>query len=127
MAAAGASAAAILNLRCPLEQQNVLRLDPTRLHALRMRSLARALASHTAAGWGRAAGEAAGAAGGRRLLGAAPQRGGGGSGSQFGSVAVPAMYRKNNPYDFRVVPEDGEELPSVSNLERSIDEMDEQR
>jgi hypothetical protein len=93
-----------------------------------MRSLARALASHAAASWGPAAGAGGGVAGGRRLVGAAaPQRGGSGGGSLFGSVATPAMYRKNNPYDFRVVPEDGEELPSVGNLERSIDEMDEQR
>ena len=43
-------------------------------------------------------------------------------------VAVPrALYHKRNPFDFRVVREDGEELPGVKNLELSIDEMDEQR
>ena len=52
---------------------------------------------------------------------------GSGGRARFGSVTTQAMYRKNNPYDFRVVPDDGEELPSVSNLERSVDEADEQR
>lgn len=46
-----------------------------------------------------------------------------------GSLVVPhAMYHKRNPYDFRVVrDEDDAELASLSNLDESIDEVDEQR
>ncbi|KAI3430451.1 hypothetical protein D9Q98_005046 [Chlorella vulgaris] len=46
-----------------------------------------------------------------------------------GSLVVShAMYHKRNPYDFRVVrDEDDAELASLSNLDESIDEVDEQR
>lgn len=45
-----------------------------------------------------------------------------------GALAAPrALYHKRNPYDFRVVRDEDDELPGVQNLELSIDEMDEQR
>ncbi|PSC73000.1 p-type h+-atpase isoform C [Micractinium conductrix] len=43
------------------------------------------------------------------------------------SLVPAALYHKRNPYDFRLRRQEDEELPGVSNLEQSIDEMDEQR